>query len=318
MKQAPTIHFNEFDHFRTLTEEVNGFQTVERRHPEFGWWQEKFLDLGHIRVYEHRTELKQKVNVEIDDNRLDKFVHHCMSVEGELAANSRDHNLSACLGPRSFHNLFLPGDAYNLGMSIQFLNVHIEVERNYYLDLLSDSEAWSAQMKQQILDNSVYYPGEFKLSLPMIQTIHSIFHSSMSGSLKKVLIEAKVLELLAMQLYSSIGRSEVLKGDTGKKELFLAIQHYLDDTFLEDHSLKSIARHFGINEFLLKKGFRENIGTTVFDYILSKRLEYSLQLLQSTDQSIADIGVTIGYKYPNHFSSAFKKRFGVNPTDWRK
>ena len=115
-----------------------------------------------------------------------------------------------------------------------------------------------------------------------------------------------------------MGRDEVQVETFGKKELFLSIQHYLDNTFLEEHSLKNIARHFGINEFLLKKGFRENIGTTVFDYLLSKRLEYSLQLLQSTDQSIADISVTIGYKYPNHFSSAFKKRFGVNPTDWRK
>lgn len=318
MKLAPTIHFNEFDHYKTMAEEVNGFQTVERMHPEFGSWQEKFLDLGHIKVYEHRADLKQNVNVHFDNSGLEKYVHHCMSVEGELAANFRDYNLTASLSPRSFHHLYLSGDEYHLGMGAQFLNVHIEVARDYYLNLLGDSEAWSVKMRQQILNNSLFYPGEFKLSLPMMQTIHSIFNSSMSGSLKKVLIEAKVLELVAMQLYSSMGRDEIHKSTCQKKELFFAIQHYLDDTFLEEHSLKNIARHFGINEFILKKGFKENAGTTVFDYILSKRLEYSLQLLQSTDQTITDIGFTIGYKYPNHFSSAFKKKFGINPTECRK
>ncbi|MCB0488460.1 MAG: AraC family transcriptional regulator [Cyclobacteriaceae bacterium] len=318
MHTAPTISMDEFVHYTTGKSEADGFQEVERAHPDFGIWKEKFLDLGHIRVYEHRVNLDKEVNVLFDDGTVDKYVHHCMSVEGNIAANFRDYNISAALSPKSFHNIFLPGEEYYLSLGKQFINVHIEVERSYYLGLLDDNECWSAELKERILNNLVYYPGEFKLSLPMLQTIHQIFNSSMSGSLKKLLIEAKVHELLALQLHSSIASiNSGVKRNTDI-ELFHAIKEYLDKTFLHDHSLKNIARHFAINEFSLKKGFRELTGTSVFDYLLNKRLEYSLQLLQNTEQSITSIGSTVGYKYPNHFSSAFKKKFGYNPANLRK
>jgi len=318
MQAAPTIGMDEFVHYTTRNTEANGFQEVERMHPDFGSWKEKFLDLGHIRVYEHRVELEREVNVLFDDGTVDKYVHHCMSVEGNIAANFLDYNISAALSPKSFHNIFLPGEEYYLSLGKQFVNVHIEVERSYYLGLLDDNECWSAELKERILNNLVYYPGEFKLSLPMLQTIHQIFNSAMSGSLKRLLIEAKVHELLALQLHSSIASINSGVKQNSSRELFHVIKEYLDKTFLHEHSLKSISRHFGINEFSLKKGFRELTGTSVFDYLLNKRLEYSLQLLQNTDQSITSIGTTVGYKYPNHFSSAFKKKFGYNPVNLRK
>jgi AraC family transcriptional regulator, transcriptional activator of the genes for pyochelin and ferripyochelin receptors len=317
MNSAPTILFDEFSHYTTHTAEVAGFQMVERKHPDFGKWNERHLDLGHIKIYEHRADLKRKVNVKYDDNALDKFVHHCMCVDGALNANFRDSNLSAKLSPRSFHSLFLPGDEYQLGMDSQFVNVHIAIDRDYYLNLLSDSEKWSAEIKNQILKNAVYYAGEHSLTLTMLQPIHAIFNSAISGALKKVLIEAKVLELIALQLQRSSLLSGGHRKEDGQRDLFIAIQQYLDDTFLQDHSLKNIAKHFGINDFNLKKGFKENIGTTVFEYLLSKRLGYSLQLLQSTNQSISDIGSIVGYKYPNHFSTSFKKMYGINPSELR-
>lgn len=319
MTSTPTIHIDEFNHYTTRNEQENDFQIVERIHPHFGKWVEKFIDIGHIKVYEHQADLKDKVNVQCDDNRLEKYVHHCMSVEGELSVNFISHRILASLSSRSFHNLFLPGDVYFLAMGTKFVNVHVEVEKEYYLGLLCDSESWSADLKRQILDNSIFYPGEFKLSIPMMQTIHTIFNSAMSGALKKVLIEAKVLELVAMQLHTSlVRRNQNVRKQESAHELFLEIQRYLDETFLMDHSLKSISRHFGINEYVLKRGFKEVVGATVFDYLLSKRMGYSVQMLESTDQSIAEIGATVGYKYPNHFSAAFKKKFGINPTEYRK
>jgi len=317
MQPNPTIHINEFCHYTTQQGESNGFQIIEREHPDFGTWKEKNLDLGHIRIFEHHANLMRGVDVLFDDGSVDQYVHHCISVDGEMAARFLNVNLSANLTPQSFHNLFLPGDEYYLGMGTQFLNVHIEVQREYYTDLLCDSEPGSALVKQKLLNNEVYYPGEFKLSGAMLQTIYAIFNSSLSGSLKKLLIEAKVHELIALQLHASIHAPQGVPAKN-QRDLFHEIRRYLDESFLREHSLKSLSRHFGINEFLLKKGFRENFDTTVFDYILSKRMEHSQTLLQSTDQTIQQIAALVGYKYPNHFSAAFKKKFGMNPTDLRK
>jgi AraC-like DNA-binding protein len=317
MNAAPTILFDEFSHYAAPATEIGDFQMVERYHPDFGKWNERQLDLGHIKIYEHRVDPKRKVNVKFDDRELDKFVHHCMCVEGGLNTNFNDSNLAANLSPRSFHNLFLPGDEYHLGMESQFVNVHIAIARDYYLNLLSDSERWSAELKNKIVNNDVYYAGEHSLSFSMLHSIHAIFNSAVNGALKKVLIESKVLELIALQLDRLAMLSEGPRNGNSQRDLFMAIQRYLDDTFLQDHSLKNIARHFGINDFTLKKGFKETIGTTVFDYLLSKRLAHSLQLLQSSNQSISDIGSLVGYKYPNHFSTSFKKMYGVSPSELR-
>ena len=201
-------------------------------------------------------------------------------------------------------------------MGRTFTNVHIEVELEHYLDLLSESEKWSAELKEKLLKRKLHYSGEFPLSSNMVRTIYSIFESPLSGSLKKILIEASVHELLALQLhYSSHKFSDpsVQKG----KDVFHAIRTYLDETYLQEHSLKNIARHFGINEFSLKKGFREHYNTTVFDYLLNKRLEYARELLSSNHKTIQQVSTIVGYKYPNHFSVAFKKRFGISPVHFR-
>lgn len=317
MNTAAAILFDEFSHYTTHSKEVAGFQLEEREHPDFGKWNERHFDLGHIKIYEHRADLRREVNVKYDNTALDKFVHHCMCVDGTLSANFHDSNVLAHLSPRSFHSLFLPGDEYQLGMDSKFVNVHIAIDRVYYLNLLSDSERWSADLKNKIANNDVYYAGEHSLSLSMLHSIHAIFNNEMNGSLKKVLIESKVLELLALQLDRLAMLSDTPRNENRQRDLFIAIQQHLDDTFLEDHSLKNIARNFGINDFSLKKGFKETIGTTVFDYLLSKRLAHSLQLLQATNQSISDIGSLVGYKYPNHFSTSFKKRYGVSPSELR-
>jgi len=99
--------------------------------------------------------------------------------------------------------------------------------------------------------------------------------------------------------------------------MFAEIKNYLDKTYLHEHSLNTIARQFGLNEFSLKKGFKANFNTTVFDYLLTKRMEHAHSLLLNTSQSIQEISSITGYKYSNHFSTAFKKRFGISPVAFR-
>jgi len=315
MHSRPTIDFEEFCYYTTQTEEQNGFQTVERQHPEFGFWKESYMNLGHIKVYQHVANLKETVNVLFEDTDAKNHVHHCISVGGEMNAHFVNAGLSAKLSSKKFHQVFVPENEYLLGMGKSFVNVHIEIERTYYAGLLSDSEKWSAEVRRKILENELYYPGEFSLTLPMMRTIQEIFNSPLSGSLKRLLIEAKVHELVALQLNGCIGES--LESGAKTKDIFVAIRDFIDTTFLQEHSLKSIAREFAINEFALKKGFKEQFNTTVFDYILHKRMEHAQQLLLHSDKTIQQIGREIGYKYTNHFSAAFKSRFGVTPTALR-
>jgi AraC-like DNA-binding protein len=147
----------------------------------------------------------------------------------------------------------------------------------------------------------------------MFKTVFDIFTSPLSGSLKKLLIEAKVLELIALQLNTSLLGVDAKKTKRRSKDHIYDVKEYLDKSYLEVHSLKSISKTFGINEFALKNGFKEIFQTTVFEFILSRRLEYARDLLLHTDCTIQEVGSKVGYKYPNHFSTAFKNKFGISP-----
>jgi AraC family transcriptional regulator, transcriptional activator of the genes for pyochelin and ferripyochelin receptors len=316
MSHTPVIHINEYVNYTTLHTQ-HDYQVFERSHPDFGLWTERSINLGHIMVAEHQGNLTREVNVLYDDGSVKDYVHHCQSLSGVMGTQFHDQWLKARLTPLTFHTIFLPEQDYFFSMTPTFTNIHIAIARHYYSEWLCDSEKWSSEMKDKLLNNLTHYSGTLNLTPYMAQVIHSIFHSPLSGSLKKLLIEAQVQELVAQQLHILAGASGEKKQHTKNTELFYAIRDYLDRTFLEEHTLKGIARHFTVNEFMLKKGFRENFNTTVFDYLLAKRLEHSRELLTSTTQTIQQISSTVGYKYPNHFSIAFKKKFGVSPMQVR-
>jgi AraC family transcriptional regulator, transcriptional activator of the genes for pyochelin and ferripyochelin receptors len=318
MNPTATIGFDEFNFHTTQKREVNGFNLTERNHPEFGYWRESRFSLDHMTVYQHQTNLVRPVIVKFEKEPTANYVHHCISLDGEIGAHFRDTNISASLMPHRFHQLYVPENEYALSMGQMFTNVHIEIDRAYYINMLCESEAWSAKLRNSLAEQEVFYPGEQVLSQQMIITLQDIFNSPLSGSLKRLLIEAKVQELVALQLNTVFGSTERKKQHPANRELFHSIRDYLSINFLQEHSLKEIARNFAINEFLLKKGFRENFNTTVFDFLLNKRLEYAREQLVHHNFTVQEISTLVGYKYANHFSTAFKKRFGISPASVKR
>ena len=77
--------------------------------------------------------------------------------------------------------------------------------------------------------------------------------------------------------------------------------------------LAELARLCGLNEFKLKKGFREVFGTTVFGYFNTLRLEQARLLICNTSLSISEIAYQTGWAHPQHFNRAFKKHYGIPP-----
>ena len=80
------------------------------------------------------------------------------------------------------------------------------------------------------------------------------------------------------------------------------------------HSLQSLSRAFCLNEFKLKKGFKELFGDTVFGYIHSLRMQHARSLILDEKMNINKVAGKVGYKNANHFSTAFKKQFGIAPS----
>jgi AraC-like DNA-binding protein len=78
--------------------------------------------------------------------------------------------------------------------------------------------------------------------------------------------------------------------------------------------LSELARIIGINEYKLKRGFKEMFGNTVFGYLSDLRLEMAKNELLENRNTASTIASELGYSSVQHFSNAFKKKFGYAPS----
>lgn len=59
-------------------------------------------------------------------------------------------------------------------------------------------------------------------------------------------------------------------------------------------------------------------GTTLHAYLLEFRLNQALKLVVNGSKSIEEIALTVGFKNTTHFCNAFKKKYGMSPSSYRK
>jgi len=104
----------------------------------------------------------------------------------------------------------------------------------------------------------------------------------------------------------------------------------LDKKFLEDFkriidtkladpelSVDYLSREIGLSRVQLYRKVKALIGCNVNDYIQTVRLNKSCTLLQQPQASIADVAFQVGFSSATYFSTAFKGKFGLSPTDYK-
>ncbi len=159
-----------------------------------------------------------------------------------------------------------------------------------------------------------------RLNLQMIQLLNEIDQTGHSTAVERLLTEARVLELLALQM-GQLQKEDQLSA--GKKLHASDIKklHEVKDLILSDmaaeFTLNSLSRQVGLNMFKLKYGFKFLFGQPVFQYLKESRLKYAAQQISTGTKPIAQIAYDAGFATPSHFSDAFKKYYGVPPLKFR-
>jgi AraC family transcriptional regulator, transcriptional activator of the genes for pyochelin and ferripyochelin receptors len=158
---------------------------------------------------------------------------------------------------------------------------------------------------------------------PIMQTtLQQILNCPYQGLTKRMYLEAKSLELVALQISQwQESENQTLVSGRWSSDEVERLHHARDILLQELHnppSLLTLARQVGLNDFKLKKGFRHVFGTTVFGCLQQRRMELAKQLLEQRNLSIAAIAHQIGYASQSHFCQMFKQQFGVTPNAYRK
>ncbi|OUJ73731.1 helix-turn-helix transcriptional regulator [Hymenobacter crusticola] len=200
----------------------------------------------------------------------------------------------------------------------QHTSFSIHLTRNLFEQLVTSNEEWLGLHGQQLNRPKpfVMLPEGMAISPQQRTLIQQIINCPYSGSLKKMFLEARFLDLFIEQ-QTQLMQLRV-RGTSRDREMLHAVRDFLDSNYAEPPSLLALARQFGTNDFKLKKGFRELFGTTVFGYIAERRLTVAHQLLSLTDQPVQEVAEVVGFANPAHFSTVFRRKFGLRPTQVRR
>ncbi|MCI9441317.1 MAG: AraC family transcriptional regulator [Ruminococcus sp.] len=92
---------------------------------------------------------------------------------------------------------------------------------------------------------------------------------------------------------------------------------FMEQNFQNDISVEDIAATCGLNRSYFGKIFKEALGKSPQEFLLSYRMIKAAELLKLTRLSIGDISNAVGYANQLHFSRAFKNMYGLSPREWR-
>lgn len=155
----------------------------------------------------------------------------------------------------------------------------------------------------------------------MQQVIDQVIHHRYTGDLQQLFLLSKSIEILVLcaeSCHRATSKKEVFIKNAADKEKIIAARDLVNERVDSPPSLSEIAKTVGLNEYKLKRGFKETFQTTVFGYLTEQRLLLARRYLRDTDKTAAEISFELGYSTPQHFNNAFKKHFGFTPDSVRK
>lgn len=154
------------------------------------------------------------------------------------------------------------------------------------------------------------------------QVVRQIIDHPFRGDLQQLFLLSKSVELLVLCAESCSAAAEDDRDDFIKtpadREKLAAVRDLINQRLDCPPNLSEIARTVGLNEYKLKRGFKEMFRMTVFGYLTEQRLLLARQTLLDTRKTAAEISYELGYSTPQHFNNAFKRRFGDTPDSARR
>jgi len=223
------------------------------------------------------------------------------------------------------HNIIYANGFMNTfeNKSLDAENLSIEFTREAFLQLTEGSNDTMKRFADRLAEGGPVVMGLASLptNAAIQRVIQEIVQCSFTGHLKKLFLLSKSIELLVLQAdawHQAFQYRDRQQRRGGDVERIHYAREYLINNVEMPPSLSELSRIVGMNEFKLKKKFKEEFNTTVFGYLADYRLGMARSLLEGGNKAIGDIAYELGYSSPQHFSAAFRKKFGVAPSELKK
>ena len=220
------------------------------------------------------------------------------------------------------HNMFYGKEAEGQ-MKIDDLKMKsfmIQFSKESFLNIVHDGNDALKKFSDNVTSGKsvAFSDTNLEIDLPLQNCMSSILNCNYNNSLKRMYFLSKTIEMLVLQAESfdrTLHRKETYLTKEYDRERILFARDYLLKNIDAPPTLSELSKIAGINEYKLKKGFKEIFGQTVFAYLADVRLEVAKNDLLEKQKSVTEIAFALGYSSLQHFSTAFKNKFGMAPSD---
>lgn len=130
-----------------------------------------------------------------------------------------------------------------------------------------------------------------------------------------------LLDILFTQVLREIMRNHQVQPQSWSKGLqqpqIRQALNLMHSNYQQEWTLDELAREIGLSRTSLAVKFKQTVGTTPLQYLLTIRIQKAIHLLSATSDKLEAISQQVGYKDAFSFSKAFKKLTGVSPKEFR-
>lgn len=200
--------------------------------------------------------------------------------------------------------------------TVEKLEIHLTPD--FFRHALTAKSPLQGQMTEQLERETLHMAdsNHAPITPHMQAVITDILQCNRSGYLKKLYLEAKVLELLMLQVEGfEQNRRVISEINSADRDKLYAVKELIDAQPVADYSLSGLSQYAELNTYTLKAEFKSLFGTTVFDYINEVKMQKAKRWLLEGEKNVAETAYALGYDYPGNFSVAFKRTFGINPSE---
>ncbi|MBQ7033396.1 MAG: helix-turn-helix transcriptional regulator [Clostridia bacterium] len=93
---------------------------------------------------------------------------------------------------------------------------------------------------------------------------------------------------------------------------------FINTRYDSNTSNESIAEHFHFNSAYLNRIFKAYTGSTMHEFLISRRIVSAMEMLRSQKNSVGDVAYRCGFQSLHHFTKSFKARVGMTPSAYRQ
>ncbi|WP_419872447.1 helix-turn-helix domain-containing protein [Candidatus Pristimantibacillus sp. PTI5] len=211
----------------------------------------------------------------------------------------------------------------------------IEIKENTYMVIPSGTphsygadevDPWSiywfhlkGEQIEHILQSSGLRSGSAHLQSTDAEKLIDLFHLCYDLLSAGAYTDTSLLHVshAARYMISYLGLMQKLHKEEKSQAYFDRAVLYMQQMLEMSLSLDELADQTGISKQHLNHVFRNAAGISPIDYYLRMKMQRACQLLDLTDNSVKEIGLSIGIGDPFYFSRLFKKMIGRSPTEYR-